>query len=67
MGDKMNQEYCEHEISAYDNALKQLKISSDRLGLKEGIYEYLSHCQRIYIVALPVIRDNGEIDVFTGY
>ena len=67
MGDKMCENSSKHEISAYDNALKQLKISSDKLALKEGIYEYLSHCQRIYIVALPVVRDNGEIDVFTGY
>ncbi|MHA1376973.1 MAG: Glu/Leu/Phe/Val family dehydrogenase [Candidatus Helarchaeota archaeon] len=55
------------ESSAYDNALNQLKISADKLGLKKGIYEYLSHCQRIYIVALPIIRDNNKIDVFTGY
>jgi len=47
--------------------MKQLKIASDKLGISEGIYEYLSHCARIYIVSLPVIRDNGDIDVFTGY
>jgi glutamate dehydrogenase (NAD(P)+) len=67
MGDIMEDKSIKEEVSAYSNALKQLRISSDKLGIKEGIYEYLSHCQRIYIVALPVVRDDGEIDVFTGY
>ncbi|MFX1450702.1 MAG: Glu/Leu/Phe/Val dehydrogenase, partial [Promethearchaeota archaeon] len=63
----MNDNSIHEEISAYNNAMKQLKIASDKLGISEGIYEYLSNCARIYIVSLPVVRDNGDIDVFTGY
>ncbi len=67
MGEKMKNNSIKKEISAYDNAMKQLKIAADKLKLSEGIYEYLSHCARIYIVSLPVVMDDGEIDVFTGY
>lgn len=63
----MDDNSIHEEISAYDNALKQLEIASKRLKLSEGIYEYLSHCARIYIVSLPVVMDDGNIDVFTGY
>ena len=60
MGDKVKR------ISAYDNALKQLSIAANKLKIRKGIHEYLKHCARIYIVSLPVIMDNGEIEVFTG-
>ncbi|MHA1299073.1 MAG: hypothetical protein ACTSO9_06470 [Candidatus Helarchaeota archaeon] len=54
------------EISPYDNALKQLAIAAEKLNLDEGLHEYLKHCARIYIVSIPVIMDNGEIEVFIG-
>lgn len=52
------------EISAYDNAMKQLAIAAEKLKLPKGIHDYLANCARIYIVSLPVVMDNGEIKNF---
>ncbi len=37
------------------------------LGLDRGIWEILSHPKRQITVSCPVLMDNGEIKVFTGY
>ncbi len=51
----------------YENALQQLEIAIQRLGLSAGLHEILKYPQRELTVHFPVKMDNGEVRVFTGY
>jgi glutamate dehydrogenase (NAD(P)+) len=51
----------------FENALKQLEIAVEHLGLDAGLHEVLKHPQRELTVNFPVKLDNGTTQVFTGY
>lgn len=51
----------------WENALTQLKNACDFLGLSPDIYAYLSHPQRIVTVSVPVVMDDGHLEVFEGH
>ncbi len=51
----------------YEAALKQLDIAAEKLNLDPGIYEILKHPMRVFIVNIPVVMDDSNIRVFTGY
>ncbi len=53
--------------SALAIALAQLDAAADRLGLDEGLRRYLRVPRRVLQVAVPVIRDDGSLVVYTGY
>ena len=36
-------------------------------SLDPGLYKVLRHPEKQIIVSVPVLRDNGEVEVFTGY
>lgn len=48
-------------------ARDQLTQSAERLGLPEAIRLKLAHPKRIVIVAVPARRDDGSLEVYTGY
>jgi glutamate dehydrogenase/leucine dehydrogenase len=48
-------------------ALDQLALAAEMLTLDPNIHEYLKHPKRVFIVAVPIKMDNGEVKVFTGY
>ncbi len=48
-------------------ALRQFHLAAERLQLKRGIREFLSHPHRELTVNFPVTMDDGSIRVFTGY
>jgi glutamate dehydrogenase (NAD(P)+) len=54
-------------ISALQVAMQQVDIASEMLNLDSGMSELLKKPERSAIVAVPVKRDNGEINVFTGF
>ncbi len=54
-------------IDPFENVLKQLDKVNKILKLDEGIYESLKKPKRFLEVNIPVIMDNGELKVFTGY
>ncbi|MBA3656028.1 MAG: Glu/Leu/Phe/Val dehydrogenase, partial [Gemmatimonadaceae bacterium] len=41
--------------------------AAELLDLEPGIYKILRHPEKQIIVSLPVTRDNGEVEVYTGY
>ncbi|HEX4743339.1 MAG TPA: Glu/Leu/Phe/Val dehydrogenase [Candidatus Limnocylindria bacterium] len=49
------------------SAVAQLDAAAKALGLDPGIHRYLASFERSLIVALPVHRDDGSLEVFTGY
>jgi glutamate dehydrogenase len=51
----------------YEAALKQLDIAAQKLNLNPGIHEILKRPMRAFIVNIPVVMDDGNIRVFTGY
>jgi len=57
----------EGNLSSLDVAIKQLEIAAEMLNLEPGICEYLKTPKRSVIVAVPIRRDNGEINVFKGF
>jgi glutamate dehydrogenase (NAD(P)+) len=38
-----------------------------KLGLEDGLYRYLKYPSKEITVYIPVARDNGQLEVFTGY
>ncbi len=55
-----------HE-NAYRVALEQYDRATKYLNLDDGIREYLRYPRREFTVNFPVRRDNGSIEMFTGY
>jgi glutamate dehydrogenase (NAD(P)+) len=50
----------EEMMSRFDNAAKAL-------DLEPGLQKILRQPEKQIIVSVPVLRDNGEVDVYTGY
>ncbi|HLN12665.1 MAG TPA: Glu/Leu/Phe/Val dehydrogenase [bacterium] len=48
-------------------ALKQFARAADLLSLKRGIREFLIHPKRELTVNFPVQREDGSVQVFTGF
>ena len=53
--------------SLWDTVLEQLDDVADRLNLEDGIRAILRQPERELIVSVPVVMDDGQIRVFTGY
>jgi glutamate dehydrogenase/leucine dehydrogenase len=53
-------------ISALEVAMQQVNMVAEMLNLDSGICEILKKPTRSVIVAVPIRRDDGEINVFTG-
>jgi len=53
--------------SLWDTVLEQLDEVAERLRLDPGIHAMLRQPERELSVAVPVMMDDGEIRVFTGY
>jgi glutamate dehydrogenase (NAD(P)+) len=54
-------------VNPYDIARGQLAIAAKKLGLDEGLHEVLAYPRRELTVNFPVKRDDGSVDIFTGY
>ena len=50
-------------LSAYSH----LDEAAERLQLSSGMHQRLRNCERSLTVALPILNDEGEIEVYTGY
>jgi len=53
--------------SAYETALAQYDRAVGKLKLDDNVVEYMRWPQREFTVNFPVRRDNGKIEMFTGY
>lgn len=51
----------------YEMALEQLDKAVKKIKLDPGIHEILKYPKRTVIIPVPIIMDNGECKVFTGY
>jgi glutamate dehydrogenase (NAD(P)+) len=57
----------EHANSAYHTALAQYDRAVRYLNISDGVADFLRYPRREFTVNFPVKRDNGKIEMFTGY
>jgi len=53
--------------NAYETALAQFDRAVSYLNLSEGVTEFLRHPRREFTVNFPVRRDDGRVEMFTGF
>ncbi|WP_433631783.1 glutamate dehydrogenase GdhB [Halomicrococcus sp. NG-SE-24] len=53
--------------SALETARRQLSEAATQVDVDSGVIERLKHPTRVVEVTVPLKRDDGEVDVFTGY
>ncbi|WP_049934765.1 glutamate dehydrogenase GdhB [Halalkalicoccus jeotgali] len=53
--------------SSLETARRQLYHAADRLDIGPNIVERLKHPRKVHEVAIPIKRDDGTVEVFTGY
>jgi glutamate dehydrogenase/leucine dehydrogenase len=54
-------------VNPFEMATQQLKDAAAKLKLDKGILKVLSQPERALEVSVPVVMDDGRIEVFTGY
>jgi glutamate dehydrogenase (NAD(P)+) len=53
--------------TAWQSALTQLADAVSHLGLDDGLHKLLATPRRMLTVSVPLRRDDGGIEVHTGY
>ncbi|RZH67836.1 glutamate dehydrogenase GdhB [Natrinema altunense] len=53
--------------SPLETARRQLRTAAGRTDVDDGVIERLKHPTRVVEVSIPLERDDGSVDVFTGY
>jgi glutamate dehydrogenase (NAD(P)+) len=53
--------------TALETARRQLQRAADHLAIDPAVVERLKHPTRVQRVSLPVERDDGSVEVYTGY
>lgn len=48
-------------------AKKQVDIVAEKMGLNKNIKKFLKKVERSLIVSIPVVMDNGDLEIFEGY
>jgi len=54
-------------VNPYEVAVAQFDEAADRLGLSQAMRAILRKPKRELIVNFPVRKDNGDVEMFTGY
>jgi glutamate dehydrogenase (NAD(P)+) len=63
----MSIEEKEKELSVYESMAARYDVAARKLGLDEGLSDYLRTPNREIIVHIPVALDDGTLRVFDGY
>jgi glutamate dehydrogenase (NAD(P)+) len=53
--------------SALETARRQLQHAADHLDIDRNIVERLEHPKKVQEVTVPIKRENGDVEVYTGY
>ncbi|KXK22658.1 MAG: Glu/Leu/Phe/Val dehydrogenase [Chloroflexi bacterium OLB15] len=56
-----------HNTNAYETALAQFDKAVRFLSIPDGVAEFLRYPRREFTVNFPVKRDDGSMEMFTGY
>ena len=55
------------QINPYEMMLQQLDLVQEQTDIQPGIWAILRRPERALEVSVPITRDDGEVEVFTGY
>ena len=55
------------EASAFEEVNHRVRLAAEVLGISSEIVSAIVPCEREVVVSLPLRRDDGSIDVLTGY
>ena len=55
------------ETNPWEQQAARFNIAAHKLNLEEGLWRVLQQPNREIIVHIPVMMDNGQLEVFTGY
>ncbi|MFX1477794.1 MAG: Glu/Leu/Phe/Val dehydrogenase [Promethearchaeota archaeon] len=55
------------DINPFESAKKKLDIAAKVIDLDKNTLEYLKKVERSLIVSMPVIMDDGSLEIFEGY
>ena len=55
------------EENPFEAMMSRFDFAAEKLSLDPGLYRVLRAPERQIIVAVPYLRDNGEVEVLTGY
>jgi len=55
------------DINPFISAKKKLDIAAEVIDLKPNTLEYLKKVERSLIVSMPVVMDDGSLEIFEGY
>ena len=56
-----------NEHNPFEAMMSRFDRAAQLLDLEPGLYKVLRHPERQIIVSVPVMMDNGEVEVFEGY
>jgi glutamate dehydrogenase (NAD(P)+) len=51
----------------FESMMARFDIAARKLNLEPGLYSVMRHPEKQIIVACPLLRDNGTVEVYTGY
>ena len=54
-------------INPFESAKKKLDIAAKVIGLAPNTLEYLKKVERSLIVSMPVVMDDGRLEIFEGF
>ncbi len=55
------------ELNVSKSAEARFETAAKKLNLEEGIYSYLKYPSKEITIYIPIARDSGQMEVFTGY
>jgi len=55
------------DINPFESAKKKLDIAAEVIDLNPNTLEYLKKVERSLIVSMPVVMDDGSLQIFEGY
>ncbi|MBY9020833.1 MAG: hypothetical protein KGD67_07235, partial [Candidatus Lokiarchaeota archaeon] len=54
-------------INPYESAKKKIDIAAELINLNPNTLEYLKKTERALIVSVPIMMDDGSLEIFEGY
>ncbi len=55
------------EFSVFDSMAARFDVAAQKLGVNDGLCKYLRTPNREIIVHIPVLMDNGRMEIFDGF
>ncbi|MGD0923201.1 MAG: Glu/Leu/Phe/Val dehydrogenase dimerization domain-containing protein, partial [Terriglobia bacterium] len=55
------------ELSVYESMAARFDVAAKKLNLDPGLTKYLRSPNREIVVHIPVLMDNGQLEVFDGF